>query len=174
MLACAGVATAQTYRTAGVTVRFGSEADASSAAQVLRVVAQAAAELDFRCSDPLVVIHPDLESYRDASGAPWFLLAAADPEACRVDTQRIAILNSHGGLRTTLRHELHHLAQAEGLPRWQAEGEAQRFAGERPAAEPLTNVGPREVDLYLADPPSQGLYLRALATAWHWTGDAAR
>ncbi len=45
-----------------------------------------------------------------------------------------------------------------------------RFAGERPAAEPLSGVGRANLNKRLAAPNSPEGYARAAATAWSWVG----
>ncbi len=166
----------QTAAAGGFQVQTAGLADARWLPEAFRILTAAAARISADpelglCNAPLVVIHPDLESFEAATGMPWFILAVANRADCRIDTQRVAILERHGGLRGTLLHELHHLAQPEHWERWRAEGRAQVFAGERPAAAPLHAVAPAQLDELLAAPASSEEYLRALATALTWVLD---
>ena len=120
------------------------------------------------CTQVIITVHPDLESFRGATGLPWYVLATADRAECSLDTQRLRIVAEHGGIERTLRHELFHLAQPDHWPRWLSEGRAQRFAGERPRHAPLEFVSPDELDRLLAAAPDQATLLRALATALSW------
>ena len=120
------------------------------------------------CPAVSLFVHPDLASYQAAARAKWFQVAIADRQACRLDTQRLAVVAQHGGVEQTLRHELHHLAQPDGWERWRAEGEAQRFAGERPSARPFNGLSPQELEALLAAPATQEVQLRAMATAYQW------
>ena len=117
-----------------------------------------------------LVIHPDLRSCIRATRLPWFVLAAANRNRNRIDTQRPRVLQERGGLERTLRHELFHLAQPEGWPRWKVEGMAMRFAGEEPTAPPLEAVGETELEHLLASPPDPQTLRRAMATAYRWSG----
>lgn len=120
------------------------------------------------CEGAVITVHPTLASYEEASGADWFQLAMADRSSCTIELQRLLVTQQHGGVEHTLRHELFHLAQPDGWERWRAEGEAQRFAGERPTATPLMNVSEAELNQLLAAPPSNVLHLQAMATAYRW------
>jgi hypothetical protein len=113
-----------------------------------------------------VVIHPDLKSYTNATKRPWFVIAVSNRQKNRIDTQRLRILLERGSLERTLRHELFHLSQPEGWPRWKAEGSAMRFAGDKPTAEPFTNIGEAELNALLASPSDAGTLARAMATAY--------
>lgn len=120
------------------------------------------------CAEPLVVVHPDLDSYLVATGVPWHVLAVADRVACRIDTQRLLILRDRGGIESTIRHELLHLAQPDSWERWRAEGHALLFARQQPRGAPLDGLSPAQLDALLASPPDQETHLRALATALQW------
>ena len=162
----------QSARLAGVTVRHAGlqQHELDSLRRLLGgVVNDLAGQpgLDL-CDGPVLTVHPDLDSYLGSTGAAWFQLAMADRAACRVDVQRLPILEDHGGVEATLRHEMFHLAQPAGMSRWRAEGEAQRFAGERPSAPVLPGVTPGVLDRLLFRPPSQTVQLRAMATALAW------
>lgn len=166
-------ATWRDFNVNGVAVRFASDADAEHLTEIstilLRLLPQLEARTGFSsCTDPLLVIHPDLSSYMDASGSSWHGLASSNREQCRIDTQRVAVLAVHAGLETTLRHEFFHLYQPAQWERWRAEGEAQRFAGEQPAAAPFDGITPAELDRLLAAPEDELTRLRAMATAFRW------
>lgn len=157
----------------GVSIVVAADADALAVPALSRVLDEALGELHSRpglhgCSPLQFVIHPDLESFLATVGGSWHQLAVADVSSCRIDAQRIQVLNMHGGLERTVRHELFHLFQPAGWERWRAEGEAQRFAGENPRANVLPGVTPAELDALLAAPPDEQLRLRAMATALSW------
>ncbi len=163
----------QEFAVSGVSVEVASSADARALPRIASALALLLPELHDRqgfvgCPQARLVIHPDLDSYLLATGASWHQLASADVPSCRVDLQRIQVVDQHGGLETSLRHEFFHLFQPEGWERWRAEGEAQRFAGEQPAAEVLQSVSRAGLDLLLAAPPDELTRLRAMATALHW------
>ena len=115
-----------------------------------------------------VRVHPDLASFGQQTGAPWFVLAVANRTQARLDLQRLAVVMRSSSLEATLRHELFHLAQPAGWPRWRAEGEAMRFAGQRSQASPLLGIGPEQLDQLLLQPQSPDQLARALATAYGW------
>jgi stage II sporulation protein D len=85
-----------------------------------------------------LVVHPTVESYRRATGRPWWTSAATTFDAAHaVATVHFVPL---GGLRrtvrldATIRHELVHVltdAQLRARPLWVREGIAAHFAGER-------------------------------------------
>lgn len=161
------------FAAAGVTIEVASDTDAAAVPRIASALALLLPELHERpgfagCSPARLVIHPDLDSYLLATGTSWHQLASADVASCRVHLQRIQVVELHGGLERSLRHEFFHLFQPRGLERWRAEGEAQRFAGEQPAAEVLRRVSPAELDLLLAAPPDELTRLRAMATALQW------
>jgi hypothetical protein len=177
LLALLGPALAQTWQTAhapGFVVQVAAKADAAHLHEVFAVLQKARRDLK-AAGYPLpprvsVVIHPDLRSYTRATRLPWFVLAAANRQKHRIDTQRLRVLQERGGLERTLRHELFHLAQPEGWPRWKAEGLAMRFAGEEPKARPLENIREAELEGLLATPTDQATLNRAMATAFLWVG----
>mgnify|MGYP001385158258 CR=1 FL=1 len=165
-----------TSASGGFEVRTAASADAAWLPEAFRILTAGAARVSDDpelglCNAPLVVIHPELGSFEATTGMPWFILAVANRSECRIDTQRVAILEQHGGLRRTLLHELHHLAQPEDWERWRAEGRAQAFAGERPAAAPLHAITPAQLNALLAAPTGSEDHLRALATALNWVLD---
>lgn len=153
------------------TVRTASVEDARALPQVYDILQQARLELrrDWGLAVPeavTVVVHPDLVSYQEATGMPWYVAALADREAQQIHTQRLRVLLERRSLETTLRHELFHLAQPEDWPRWRAEGSAMLFAGETPQAPPLPGLSDEALDALLAAPPSREWLLRAMATAY--------
>ncbi len=177
LLALLGPALAQTWQTAqapGFVVQVAAKADAAHLREVFAVLQKARRDLK-AAGYPLpprvsVVIHPDLRSYTRATGLPWFILATANRNRNRIDTQRLRVLLERGGLERTLRHELFHLAQPQGWPRWKAEGLAMRFAGQSPGARPLEPIGEAELERLLTSPPDQETLNRAMATAFLWVG----
>ena len=115
-----------------------------------------------------VRVHPSLASFQEATGQPWFVAAVADRITGTLHLQRLRVLAERRSLEPTLRHELFHLVQPGDWPRWRAEGEAMRFAGESPQAEPLSGLDESELDALLAAPDSSEALARAAATAWRW------
>lgn len=176
LLASIGFAEASSWvshQVAGVTVHVIAAGDGRLLPVVTEVIARALRDLSARpelglCDDPQLFVHPDLGSYLTATGLPWFSLAAADRESCRIDVQRLAVVMERSGLNQTLRHELFHLAQPADWARWRAEGEALLFAGEVPQAVPFGELPPGQLDALLRSPPDQLTQLRAAATARAW------
>ncbi|MCX7783546.1 MAG: hypothetical protein N2318_07875 [Meiothermus sp.] len=164
----------QTAQAPGFVVRVAGGADTRHLPEVFRVLQKARQDLkSMGLSLPLtvrVVIHPDLKSYTASTRLPWFVLAAAHRSKNQIDSQRLRVLRERGTLERTLRHELFHLAQPEGWPRWKAEGMAMRFAGEQPVARPLEAITEAELERLLAHPPDPKTLRRAMATAYRWTG----
>ena len=119
-----------------------------------------------------VVVHPTLEQFQKTLKAPLFEAARANRTLAQIDTQRFVALEEHGGLEQTLRHELFHLAQPEGWPRWKAEGGAVRFSGERLTASPIANISEAKLEALLSSPPSRDLLARAMATAAQWVAQS--
>jgi hypothetical protein len=154
----------------GFTVHTAAQADREGLREVFGVLGQARRELFARYGFALpeavtVWIHPTLASFEAATAQPWYVAAVADRGAGALHSQRLRVLLERGSLAATLRHELFHLAQPEGWPRWRAEGEAMRFAGERPTAAPL-EVSDDELNAILAAPPDRETLARAAATAY--------
>ncbi|GIW29552.1 MAG: hypothetical protein KatS3mg070_2915 [Meiothermus sp.] len=171
------LALAQTWQTArapGFVVETASPEDARHLPEVFRVLQKARRDLIAAGYPPppavRVVVHPHLKSYTAATRLPWFILAAASRNRKQIDSQRLRLLLERGALEHTLRHELFHLAQPAGWPRWKAEGMALRFAGDRPRARPLENIGEAELERLLASPPDPATLSRAMATAFWWVG----
>lgn len=163
----------QTSRAPNFTVQTSSPADQRLLSQVFEILQTARADLIRQGFKPpemvTVVIHPTLESYTHMTRLPWFIIAVADRKNARIDTQRLRILIERRTLGRTLRHELFHLAQPEGWPRWKAEGMAMRFAGDKPLAQPFMGIMEGELERLLANPPNQATLNRAMATAFEWT-----
>lgn len=164
----------QTAQAPGFRVRYARGADVHHLPEVFRILEKARRDLQSMGLSPpptvQVVIHPDLKSYTTSTRLPWFVLAAADRSKNQIDSQRLRVLLEQGTLERTLRHELFHLAQPEGWPRWKAEGMAMRFAGEQPSAAPLKAISEAELERLLANPPSLNLLRQAMATAYRRTG----
>jgi len=87
----------------------------------------------------------------------------------QIDSQRLDILIERHILETSLRHELFHLAQPKTLRRYEAEGLAMRFAGERPQAEAFSTISDERLDDILAQPTSAEMLTKAMATAYERT-----
>jgi hypothetical protein len=121
-----------------------------------------------------ITIHPHLDSFLEATGVPWYVMATADRDRALVHSQRVRVLLERGSLEKTLRHELFHLGQPEDWPRWRAEGAAMIFAGEKRKVEPLEGIGERELEEILASAPSAELLTRAMATAYLWVLQGSR
>ncbi len=162
----------QTAHAPNFIVQTASSADQRLLPEVFEILQKARKDLLARGLNPpltiTVVIHPTLESYTHSTHLPWFILAAANREKNRIDTQRLRIVIERGSLEHTLRHELFHLAQPTGWPRWKAEGMAMRFTGEKPTAKPLEHLSEKELERILANPPNQEMLGRAMATAYAW------
>jgi len=118
-----------------------------------------------------VIVHPTLEHFQKTLDAPQYEAARANRKRSQIDTQRFVALEEHGGLEQTLRHELFHLAQPEGWPRWKAEGSAVRFSGERLTASPISGISEEKLEKLLGNPPSRDLLARAMATAARWVAE---
>ena len=78
-------------------------------------------------------VYPDLDAFRNATGEPGWI--AAHTSGSTIDLQPLAILQSRGSVRSTLRHELLHVAietnASAELPVWFREGLVEYLAGER-------------------------------------------
>lgn len=78
--------------------------------------------------------HPTVESYRRATGQPWWV--AATTRGREIDLLPIAVLRDRGILEQTIAHEIAHVVTApalEGRSLWVKEGAAIYFAGEQAA-----------------------------------------
>ncbi len=173
LLALASPALAQDWSSANdgqFVVLSASAQDESYLPQVFELLQQAKRDLrnDWRLELPpkvTLVIHPDLASFEQATGAPWHLAGLANRERQKIDVQRLRILLERGSLKTTLRHEVFHLAQPQDWPRWLAEGAAMLFAGEQAQATPLIELSDAELNALLSKADSRELHLQAAATA---------
>lgn len=150
-----------------VTVRTASEADRAYLSEVFAITERARRDLrawGLTLAPLTVVIHPDIASYQAATDMPWYIAAVANTHNRQLDMQRVRVLVERGSLTATLRHELFHLAQPAGLPRYIAEGLAMHFAAETPQAAPwqgrLEHLNTR-----LAQPASQRELQQAMARA---------
>ena len=155
-------------------VETASSADADGLERVFKVLEQAAGDLrdlGLPLPDTVTVrVHPTLASFQADTGQPWFVAALADRKTGTLHTQRLRVLLERDSLEKTLRHEVFHLAQPADWSRWQAEGAALHFAGERPQAEPLPDLSDKQLDTLLAAPPSADVLARAVATAYARAG----
>ncbi|MFN8509617.1 MAG: hypothetical protein U0Z75_03495 [Deinococcaceae bacterium] len=114
-----------------------------------------------------IVIHPTLADFRE-TGAQWFELARANPGKNKIDTQRTSILDTHGSLEITLRHEFFHLVQPMDWPRWRSEGCAVLFSGAYIRATSFENTSEAELNRHLEHPNSQIQLNQSMATAAIW------
>jgi hypothetical protein len=152
-------------------IETASSTDAFYLKEVFAILQQA--RQDIRANQALALpeqvlirIHPTLESFQNATAAAWYLASLADKSTGTIQTQRLRVLLERGSLEKTLRHELFHLAQPEGWPRWLAEGSAMVFAGEQPEAQALTTMSEAQLNDLLATAPSREVLARAAATAY--------
>jgi stage II sporulation protein D len=71
-----------------------------------------------------ILVYPDLDTFRDATGEPGWV--AAHTVGRRIHLQPAAVLRAHNALEPTVRHELLHVLvesqSAAGLPLWFREG----------------------------------------------------
>lgn len=159
-----------THRSPNFTIQTASPADAQHLERIAKTLEAARKDLKtFNLEPPgrvLVVVHPDLESYRKATAQPWFVLAQADRAKSRIDVQRLHVVIERGQLEAVLRHEYFHLAQPQDWPRWLAEGSAMIFAGQRPTAPALTGVSEAGLEEILVNPPNSETLARAMARAY--------
>lgn len=94
-------------------------------------------------------VFPNLDAFRNSTGEPGWV--AAHTFASTIDLQPLAMLEPRGILRSTLRHELLHVAidtnALAGLPVWFREGLVGYLAGETTPAPPATNFRVSDSDL---------------------------
>jgi stage II sporulation protein D len=87
-------------------------------------------------------VYPDLDAFRNATGEPGWV--AARTSGSNIDLQPLAILQARGVLRSTLRHELLHVAiesnATPGLPLWFREGLVEYLADDRTSAPAAAQV----------------------------------
>lgn len=151
-----------------VVIYTASEADRRYLLDIFEIIADARDDLQtWQLELPAshLIIHPDLASYQTATGQAWYVAAIADRAELRIDMQRARVLSERGSLQLTLRHELFHVAQPEGLARYLAEGLAMHFSGEQPQARVWQ--GPlAQLERILAAPRSQQELNQAMARAY--------
>jgi hypothetical protein len=166
---------AQSWSTASdgfFSVQTASSADVTHLSEVFEILQ--GAKKDLRTEgltlpeSVTVQIHPHLDSFTTTTELPWYIISVADRETDTIHTQRLRILLERRTLKVTLRHELFHLAQPDNWPRWRAEGEAMKFSGEGPQAEPFETISEEELENLLANPDSRETLRRAAATAYFW------
>ncbi len=82
-------------------------------------------------ADLKIYIYPNMDSYRNGTGEPGWV--AAHTVGARIETQPLATLESHGGFRPVIRHELLHAmietSVRPGTPLWFREGLAECLTG---------------------------------------------
>lgn len=116
-----------------------------------------------------IIIHPTLTSFQEATKMPWYIAGIANKQTNQIHLQRLKVLKERHILKTTLRHELFHLAQKNSWSRWLAEGLAISFAGDKLNTSPLTSISEAELNNLLANPQSQHSLQKARATAFVWS-----
>jgi SpoIID/LytB domain protein len=93
--------------------------------------------------------HPTVESYRRATGLPWWTVART--MGTTIDLTPLAVLRQHETLASALRHEFVHVMTddvLEGRPLWIKEGLALVIAGEhRPSAADARAACPSDDEL---------------------------
>lgn len=95
--------------------------------------------------------HPTVESFRRATGQPWWVAAASS--GAEIQLLPASVLRSRGTLESTLRHEIAHAITSprlEGRSRWVAEGAAIYFSGEPFIVPPLRVKCPEDQEIALA------------------------
>jgi stage II sporulation protein D len=96
--------------------------------------------------------HPTVESYRRATGLPWWTVART--MGTTIDLTPLAVLRQHETLASALRHEFVHVMTddaLEGRPLWVREGLALVTAGEHlPSAADARAVCPSDDELRAA------------------------
>lgn len=104
---------------------------------------------------PITVrVHESLESFRQATGRPWWVSGVA--EGTSIDLMPVALLAQRDGVESALRTAVAELLVAPALtgrPRWVRVGAARYFArdGARPAADPRRPLRcPSDAELTLA------------------------
>jgi hypothetical protein len=102
---------------------------------------QSAMAIDRPPSALTIVFHPTGDSYRRATGRPWWTSASTvfDHDTATIHLVPVRALLTNGRLAGALRHELVHDLAGQPLrtrPLWVQEGLAQHFAGERQTTSP--------------------------------------
>jgi SpoIID/LytB domain protein len=93
-------------------------------------VASVARRLGTRPTPVEVVFHPSVESFRRATGEPWWSVARTVGR--RIDVQPLNVLRGRGTLERTLAHEIGHVLaepRLQGRAAWVREGAAMFAAG---------------------------------------------
>ncbi len=173
---CLSIASAQDWHEVSdgtFTVFTAAQADDEHLSEIFKILREAKLELRRTWGlaipkDIQIYVHPNIESYSEATGLPWYVAAIANREDLRIDMQRAKVLLERRSLEKTLRHELFHLAQEDGLERWQAEGWAMIFAGEQPLVKALDGVSGEELNQMLEGFVDREGLARANATAFVW------
>jgi stage II sporulation protein D len=101
----------------------------------------------------VIRVHPDLDTFRNATGEPGWVAAHTDGR--RIDMQPVALLRSRNALDSTLSHELLHVLielrasrSASNLPEWFREGLVGYLEGEAKAGKGgLNNARPSDAEL---------------------------
>lgn len=125
-----------------------------------------------------VRIYPDLDTFRNATGEPGWV--AAHTSGSTIDLQPLAMLQSRGILRSTLRHEILHVAieanAAAALPVWFREGLVEYLAGDRTAAPTPAQVSDGDIQQRQDKARAQAAYAQArdhVTTLVHRYGEGA-
>jgi len=111
-------------------------------------------------------VHPTVESFRRATGQPWWVAGATRGE--RIDLLPVDVLLARGILRSTLTHELVHLIidpVVRRRPTWVREGLAVVFGGESYGGAPADAACPsdEEFERQPNETRTFDLYARAAA-----------
>lgn len=110
-------------------------------------------------------VYPGLDTFRNATGEPGWV--AARTSGSTIDLQPLDILQSRGALRSTLRHELLHVAiesnAAPALPLWFREGLVECLAGDRITAPAAAHVSEGDVSERQDKARTQAAYVQARA-----------
>jgi stage II sporulation protein D len=148
-------------------------ADEPQRAAVFALVEQGLRDLEATTGEPaparvVLRFHPTVESFRRATGRPWWVGGAARGD--RIDLLPVSALAARGILRRTVRHELAHLFIDPALsdrPLWAREGLAQVFAGEATPRAAVSAVCPDDAAMRGAASADQmrDAYARAAACA---------
>ena len=124
--------------------------------------------LDVRAPQAIVLrFHPTTESYRRATGKPWFTSAAAIGR--EIHLVPLDVLRQRGTLEATIRHELVHVLTEpllEGRPLWIREGAAEYFSRMRGVEAPAGSGScptDRELDRPASSDALGAAYRRAAA-----------
>jgi stage II sporulation protein D len=106
-------------------------------------------QLGLTMKEPIDIrVYPDVGRFRNATGEPGWI--AARSSGFGIDLQPLPVLEAHHVLRSTLRHEILHIAveheAVPGLPLWFREGLVEWLSQARPPA-PATMAKANENDL---------------------------